>query len=147
MMREESVRKGRGASLERTKMQRILVSRAFPRHPHKQEARTLRVWNRDHSGAEMPEDALDKSIVFQSDSSRRRILLSYWAAILIGIPLWWVTTSLTRLPLPESRVKGLEPRQVSSYQASYESDLTNVSTAKILPGCIDRRRCEPGKRC
>ena len=63
---------------------------------------------------EMPGDAEEKPIAFQSDSTRRRILLSYLIVFIVGIPLWWVTTSLTRLPLPEARVKALEPRKVSN---------------------------------
>jgi len=32
---------------------------------------------------------------------------------LLSIPLWWVTTSITRLPLPESRVKGLQEQKIN----------------------------------
>ncbi|KAH8113811.1 phosphatidylinositol-glycan biosynthesis class S protein-domain-containing protein [Phellopilus nigrolimitatus] len=59
----------------------------------------------------MPNDWV-KSISFQSDRTRRQILFSYWAVVLLAVPLWWITTSITRLPLPEARVKELEAKQL-----------------------------------
>ena len=52
------------------------------------------------------------SVTFQSDTTRRLILLSYWIIVLIGIPLWWSTTTITRLALPENRVKAQELKPV-----------------------------------
>lgn len=64
-----------------------------------------------------PDDVSIKPVAFQSDKRRRGILLSYWIVILLGIPLWWITTSITRLPLPEARVKSLQEKQVSELYA------------------------------
>lgn len=91
------------------------------------------------SSVKMPEDVAEKPIAFQSDTSRRRILLSYWVVVLLGIPLWWVTTSLTRLPLPESSVRALESKQVS-FLCSFGSKSVEYSIAHIRAGCIYRRR-------
>ena len=63
------------------------------------------------------DDVSIKPVAFQSDKRRRGILLSYWIVILLGIPLWWITTSITRLPLPEARVKSLQEKQVSELYA------------------------------
>lgn len=38
-------------------------------------------------------------------SSRRWILASIWAVVLLGAPLWWKTTALERQPLPEQRIQ------------------------------------------
>ena len=54
-----------------------------------------------------------KDVSFQTDKKRRLILLSYWIVILFAIPLWWTTTSITRLALPEDRVRALQGREVS----------------------------------
>ena len=51
-------------------------------------------------------------ITFESVSNRRRIIASYWLVVLLAIPLWWKTTSIDRLSLPESRVHGLSGKQV-----------------------------------
>ncbi|GAA6053086.1 hypothetical protein JCM3770_000377 [Rhodotorula araucariae] len=37
--------------------------------------------------------------------SRRLIVAAFWAAILIGLPLWWNATAIERRPLPETRVR------------------------------------------
>ncbi|KIR35177.1 phosphatidylinositol glycan, class S [Cryptococcus deuterogattii MMRL2647] len=43
-------------------------------------------------------------------SPRRRlaIILSFPLLILLAVPFWWYTTSIERLPLPESRISALE---------------------------------------
>ncbi|KAI1321623.1 GPI transamidase component [Mortierella claussenii] len=44
--------------------------------------------------------ALDKKIVASRDRARRLILLSVWAVVLLGLPLWWKTTRVYRAELP-----------------------------------------------
>ncbi|TFK34450.1 phosphatidylinositol-glycan biosynthesis class S protein-domain-containing protein [Crucibulum laeve] len=43
-------------------------------------------------------------LFYQSDGVHRSIIASYWAVILLAVPLWWYTTSIERLSLPQSRV-------------------------------------------
>ena len=40
------------------------------------------------------------SILFERTKLRRSILVSYWAVVLLGVPLWLATTSIERLTLP-----------------------------------------------
>ncbi|EJD39576.1 hypothetical protein AURDEDRAFT_116108 [Auricularia subglabra TFB-10046 SS5] len=47
------------------------------------------------------------AVYFQKDSPRVKIIASYWAVALCAIPLWWYTTSITRLALPAARVGAL----------------------------------------
>lgn len=54
-----------------------------------------------------------KAISFQSTETHRRILFSYWLVVLLAVPLWWITTSITRLPLPKTRVGELDTLRVS----------------------------------
>ncbi|EJC97646.1 uncharacterized protein FOMMEDRAFT_115195 [Fomitiporia mediterranea MF3/22] len=72
----------------------------------------------------MDQDEAIKNVSFQSDKTRRGILLSYWIVVLLAIPLWWTTTSITRLPLPEGRVRSLKSKQLK-YElcASLDDDL------------------------
>ena len=50
---------------------------------------------------------------FESTRTRRWIVASYWAVILLAVPLWWKITSIDRLSLPESRVRAIVDRTVS----------------------------------
>ncbi|KAL9938362.1 hypothetical protein V8E36_002985 [Tilletia maclaganii] len=41
---------------------------------------------------------------FQDAYTRRAIVASLWIGIALTLPLWWKTTTITRLPLPEAEV-------------------------------------------
>lgn len=46
------------------------------------------------------------------DWERRAMILSFWAVVLLGLPWWWRTTRLVRLPLPSAEIqrwKALQP--------------------------------------
>ena len=63
--------------------------------------------------AEAASHILDPSrLSFESVWTRRRILASYWLVVVLAIPLWWKATSIDRLSLPESRVRGLSKKEV-----------------------------------
>ncbi|KAG8903955.1 GPI transamidase component [Tulasnella sp. 403] len=44
---------------------------------------------------------------YQRPQTRLTIVLWYWLVILLGVPLWWKTTSIERLSLPKERMEGL----------------------------------------
>lgn len=46
-------------------------------------------------------------IPFQSHDIKLRIVSSYWLIIILGLPLWWITTSIERLALPVERVRSI----------------------------------------
>lgn len=50
------------------------------------------------------------TIHFQSPNVRRLIIISYWAAVMLALPLWWSTTSIQRLALPNARVNAESQR-------------------------------------
>ncbi|KAI0052134.1 hypothetical protein FA95DRAFT_1602095 [Auriscalpium vulgare] len=52
------------------------------------------------------------SLLFEQPRVRRTILASYWAVIILAVPLWWSTTSIERLSLPVSRVSTNEDKQL-----------------------------------
>lgn len=54
-----------------------------------------------------------KDLFFQQDGIRRAIIAAYWTVILLAIPLWWHTTSIERLPLPDARVSQQVNKPVS----------------------------------
>ncbi len=43
----------------------------------------------------------------QNDTVRFKIVLSYWLVVLLGLPLWWASTSIERLRLPKARIMAL----------------------------------------
>ena len=43
----------------------------------------------------------------QNDTVRFKIVLSYWLIVIIGLPLWWASTSIERLRLPKTRILAL----------------------------------------
>jgi Phosphatidylinositol-glycan biosynthesis class S protein len=47
------------------------------------------------------------AIPFQLPKTRLRIVASYWLIFILGLPLWWITTSIERLALPVERVKSV----------------------------------------
>ncbi|TCD70687.1 GPI transamidase component [Steccherinum ochraceum] len=51
------------------------------------------------------------TLSFESIFTRRRIVISYWLVILFAIPIWWKTTSIDRLSLPESQVYSIVERK------------------------------------
>ena len=61
----------------------------------------------------VPEPPVDLSkLTFETATNRRRIVTAYWLVVLLAIPLWWKTTSIDRLSLPDSRVHALANKQV-----------------------------------
>ena len=52
-------------------------------------------------------------IFFQKDGVRRAIVAAFWTVIILAIPLWWHTTSIERLPLPDARVSNQVSKSVS----------------------------------
>ncbi|GJE85189.1 GPI transamidase component PIG-S [Phanerochaete sordida] len=62
-----------------------------------------------------PSPPVDLSrITFESTRNRRRIIASYWFIVILALPLWWRTTSIDRLSLPESRARVLAEKHLSS---------------------------------
>ncbi|TDL18765.1 hypothetical protein BD410DRAFT_774718 [Rickenella mellea] len=58
------------------------------------------------------DEVVIKDVAFQSESIRRRVLTSYWIVVLLALPLWWYSTSIQRLSLPNSRVHAQESKQL-----------------------------------
>ncbi|TEB34174.1 hypothetical protein FA13DRAFT_1753791 [Coprinellus micaceus] len=52
-------------------------------------------------------------LFFQKDGVRRAIVAAYWTVIILAIPLWWHTTSIERLPLPDARVSHQVSKSIS----------------------------------
>jgi phosphatidylinositol glycan class S len=44
------------------------------------------------------------ALFHQSKAVKRAVILAYWSLILLAVPLWWRTTSIQRLALPEPRI-------------------------------------------
>jgi phosphatidylinositol glycan class S len=43
-------------------------------------------------------------LFYQTDKTRRSIVLAYWSIVILTVPLWWYTTSIERLSLPSRHV-------------------------------------------
>ncbi|KAL5499115.1 GPI17 [Sanghuangporus vaninii] len=87
----------------------------------------------------MVQDEAVKNVSFQSDRTRRKILLSYWIVVLLAIPLWWSTTSIARLRLPEERVNNLHSRKLKfPLRATLEGDFSEL-VARDIEEALRRR--------
>ena len=69
----------------------------------------------DTINSETPKQITDR--LNPSVSLRLLIMLSFPLVLLLGVPYWWHTTSITRLPLPEDQIAALENAQVRLYSA------------------------------
>uniref|UniRef100_D8QHB6 GPI transamidase component PIG-S n=1 Tax=Schizophyllum commune (strain H4-8 / FGSC 9210) TaxID=578458 RepID=D8QHB6_SCHCM len=58
---------------------------------------------------EQPDSPLKdpSKIYYQANHVRRLIIASYWLVIFLALPLWWKTTSIERLSLPQGRIGAL----------------------------------------
>ncbi len=55
------------------------------------------------------------TLPFEQPRIRVRILTSYLLLVVLGLPLWWSTTSIERLSLPTFRVDTLGSKEVSCW--------------------------------
>jgi GPI-anchor transamidase subunit S len=80
-------------------------------------------------------------LCFESTRTRRLILGSYWAVVLLALPLWWYTTSIERLSLPSSRVQNLVERDLR-FQVHLQLDTRGYGNATVVAkdwqGIVDR---------
>ncbi|KAI5116254.1 hypothetical protein M0805_009538 [Coniferiporia weirii] len=92
----------------------------------------------------MPTSSLNeaiKSVSFQSDKTLRKILFSYWLVVLLAVPLWWTTTSITRLSLPEGRVNALDAKQLAfSLNVTFDASLPGSIVKDVEDGLGKRVR-------
>lgn len=88
---------------------------------------------------ELPPPAKLHPVSPTPDIPRRRIIvLSFWALIILGIPFWWKTTTIERLPLPSAEVEGWVERGVRpGCAAGPPCELTFVALA-LLPQAAGR---------
>ncbi|KAH6917943.1 phosphatidylinositol-glycan biosynthesis class S protein-domain-containing protein [Coprinopsis sp. MPI-PUGE-AT-0042] len=86
------------------------------------------------------------TLFFQHAGVRRLIILAYWIAIAVAVPIWWYTTSIERLPLPisqasqeirrplELRVDICVQETIPEYTQLIQSALDRAKEARRLEG-------------
>jgi hypothetical protein len=52
------------------------------------------------------------ALSFQSPKIRQSIVAAFWSIVLVGLPIWWATTTIERLPLPRAQVDQWQSSQV-----------------------------------
>ncbi|KZV67899.1 hypothetical protein PENSPDRAFT_635200 [Peniophora sp. CONT] len=67
------------------------------------------------------------SVFFEQTGLRRSILLSYWAIVLLAVPLWLATTSIERLPLPAAH-----------FESQSDSKLDLRIHLNLKPGSLEK---------
>ncbi|KIM86728.1 hypothetical protein PILCRDRAFT_815979 [Piloderma croceum F 1598] len=101
------------------------------------------------SSPQWPSSLKDPSkICFESTQTRRLVLGSYWAVVLLALPLWWYTTSIERLSLPSSRVLGLFERDLRfqlHLQLNTEGYKDAAVVARDWQGILDQRTALGGR--
>ena len=83
--------------------------------------------NHDLSPRDLPEQPdsplKDPSkIHYQANHVRRLIIASYWLVIVLALPLWWRTTSIERLGLPQGRIGSLGDKSLRFDIGLYAED-------------------------
>ncbi|KAL1718042.1 phosphatidylinositol-glycan biosynthesis class S protein-domain-containing protein [Schizophyllum commune] len=61
-------------------------------------------------------------IQYQANHVRRLIIASYWLVIVLALPLWWRTTSIERLGLPQGRISALGDKRLRFDIGLYAED-------------------------
>ena len=79
--------------------------------------------------------------VENSEFNRERIsiIVAFWAVVLIGLPFWWATTTIERLPLPRSEVEHWSSLQV--HRLSLGDDRRLDTLSKALPSSTANNFC------
>jgi phosphatidylinositol glycan class S len=72
------------------------------------------------------------TLSFQQPGVRQVIFLSYWLVVFVALRLWWSTTSIERLSLPESRVQNQATRTVRRIRPCW-AQLAHVLSQLHLP--------------
>ncbi|KAJ1310857.1 hypothetical protein OPQ81_009375 [Rhizoctonia solani] len=49
---------------------------------------------------------------YPHDKGRFKIIITYWVVIIAAAPVWWVLTTVQRLPLPEAQVKEASSKRI-----------------------------------
>ncbi|CAE6446420.1 unnamed protein product [Rhizoctonia solani] len=49
---------------------------------------------------------------YPHDKGRFKIIIAYWAVLIVAAPVWWILTTVQRLPLPEVQVKEASSKYV-----------------------------------
>ncbi|KAF8524289.1 phosphatidylinositol-glycan biosynthesis class S protein-domain-containing protein [Hysterangium stoloniferum] len=78
-------------------------------------------------------------VTFQSSTLKFRIILSYWIVILLGLPLWWFTTSIDRLALPVDRVLSISATSELQFPLEVVVDAESAAegTVKRIQSAIE----------
>jgi hypothetical protein len=72
---------------------------------------TLRTEDEGEEG-KAPSRLMPSPLPFETALVRRSIIASYWLIALLAVGVWWATTSIERLSLPESEIHELASRTV-----------------------------------
>ncbi|GAA5970980.1 hypothetical protein JCM11641_004533 [Rhodosporidiobolus odoratus] len=61
--------------------------------------------------------------------TRRIVIIAFWSVILLGVPLWWRTTTLERRPLPVARIR--------EWQEEWQQRILPDSSQQALPASVE----------
>ena len=81
-------------------------------------------------------------LTFETVPNRRRIIAAYWLVVILALPLWWKTTSIDRLSLPESKLRGLSGKEVhtlSVFSKSVSYHRREIAALPCGPQCGEPR--------
>lgn len=99
----------------------------------------------------MPDEASVEDVDYGEDDvrlersqkiPRRYILAFYWVVVILAIPFWWRSTSITRHSMPERRVQEQSRLRVCPLNTFSPLGPFDASFSASFP-----RKCGRGRRC
>lgn len=85
------------------------------------------------------------TLFYQQDGIRRSVVTAYWIVIILAIPLWWSTTSIERLALPDSSIQQQAQRALELPVTICLETSDRTLEGKVVQGLLESKQADPNR--